>query len=515
MKSNRTQSPLIILCFDSGDPRLLRRWANDGHLPTVSSLMKRGCWAETGGSELLLEHGAWMSIFTGMRRDQHGFYYFRQLVPGSYDLRLVYGSEIKAPPFWTVEQRGQGRTIVIDVPDADLLPGLPGGQIANWAIHRGYISRAACDQPGSEPAGLLGEITRMFGPPVRIIEMPEANAAENRRLHSKLMTRVGKKGAMARHLIERERPDVAVVCFGESHTAGHQFWRYCAEVSGHRPADTHGFGSALRDVYQAIDREMGLLVSSMPANANVVVLSSIGLADHYPTGQLIDAFCRQLGYQASPPPQTRSSSPAAVIRRMVPHRWRVGLTRHLSRETREQLFAQQFRSGTDWSRTTAFAIPSIYSAFLRVNLRGREPQGIVDPGPAYERILDRLEADLGQLIDPQTGQAAIEQVCRVNRMYPCQYPSVLPDLIVHWKPSTHFLDRVVHPKLDLKQKKPEFFRDSEHTFHGFFAAAGPAISNRGPMADIEVSDLAPTFLELLDRKKPAYMKGSAIKGLTK
>ena len=37
-------------------------------------------------------------------------------------------------------------------------------------------------------------------------------------------------------------------------------------------------------------------------------------------------------------------------------------------------------------------------------------------------------------------------------------PEVLPDLIVHWKPCTHFLDRVVHPRAELTQKKPEFLR---------------------------------------------------------
>src|SRR5438132_3156406 len=232
MSDKRRAAPLLIFGFDSGDPRLLRRWADGGYLPTLSSLMKRGCWAQTSSAELLFEHGAWLSIFSGRSRADHGYYYFRQLLPGTYDLRLTYGPEINAVPFWGGLQNTNGkRVLIVDVPDVPMVKGLSGLQVANWAIHRGYVSRAAVNQPRTEPARFLEEITRRFGPPEQIIEAPNANAAQNRRLRRKLLARVERKGALCRHLIEREQAEVTVVCFGESHTAGHQFWRYCAQVS--------------------------------------------------------------------------------------------------------------------------------------------------------------------------------------------------------------------------------------------------------------------------------------------
>jgi predicted AlkP superfamily phosphohydrolase/phosphomutase len=505
--------PLVILGFDSGDPRLIRRWAQEGHLPTVSSLMRRGCWAQTSSPELMFEHGAWLSIFSGISRVRHGCYYFRQLVPGTYDLQLIYGAKVNAPPFWAAWQDGRKRVVVADVPEGALQRGVPGLQIANWAVHRGYVSRAAVDQPSSEPNSLLEQVTQKFGPPVRILEAPDADSAQNRRLHRELLARVERKGALCRYLVEREGPDLAVVCFGESHTAGHQFWRYCTEGSAHSQANGHEFAHATRDVYQAIDREMGLLLAQMPPTTNVFVVSSIGLADHYPTGALMEAFCRQLGYQAQPESNASPFQPTALARRMLPEAWRIALSRGLSREARERLFAQQFCVSANWKKTTAFAIPSIYTGFLRVNLRGREPEGIVEPGAQYDALLHRLETDLGQLIDPRTGQLAIEKVVRSGELYGCNYPNVLPDLVVHWKPSTHFVDRVVHPNVELTQKKPEFFRDSEHMDHGFFAAAGPSIQNRGQIEDVEVLDLAPTFLTLLNEPKRKHMTGNVLKEL--
>ena len=112
--------------------------------------------------------------------------------------------------------------------------------------------------------------------------------------------------------------------------------------------------------------------------------------------------------------------------------------------------------------------------------------------------MQRIETELLHLIDPLTNFMVTAKV---------------PDLLVHWKPSTHFVDRLVHPKAELIQKNPEFFRDSEHMEHGFFAAAGPAIQNRGQIADVEVLDLAPTFLALLNELKPEQMTGNVIKEL--
>ena len=93
--------PLIVLGLDAGDPNFIQRWAEEGYLPTISKVMKRGCWARTTGPELISEHGTWVSLFSGISRSQHGYYYLRQLKPGSYDLHTVAGLDIHVPPFWS------------------------------------------------------------------------------------------------------------------------------------------------------------------------------------------------------------------------------------------------------------------------------------------------------------------------------------------------------------------------------------------------------------------------------
>src|SRR6185312_4754900 len=49
--------------------------------------------------------------------------------------------------------------------------------------------------------------------------------------------------------------------------------------------------------------------------------------------------------------------------------------------------------GVDWSKTPVFMLPSDHYAQLRLNVRGRERDGIVEPGDVDE-LVDRLREGL-------------------------------------------------------------------------------------------------------------------------
>ena len=499
--------PLVILGFDAGDPEWLARWAREGHLPTLAGVMERGCWGRTGGPELISEHGVWMSLFSGISRGDHGCYYFRQMKPGTYDLQPVTGLDLDAPGFWHGLRGGEKKVAIMDVPDAYPVAGLTGVQIANWAPHHGWISRDPAFAAAAEPPELLGEARRIFGPQMDLIEKHDSTFVEDRRLYRLLRERVEKKGRLCRDLLARDRYDLAVVVFSESHTGNHQFWKYRPGSGAPESEFTH----AIRDIYQDIDREMGALLAQLPEDANVFIVSSVGMEGCYPADGLMEAFLRELGYQAPPAPAPPSLRPMALARRFVPEAWRVALSRFLPRDTRERLLADQFRGGSDWKKTTAFSIPGAYTSFVRVNLRGREPEGIVEPGTEYDALLGRLEADLLQLIDPKTGGRAVKQVARTEELFGAGVPDALPDLFVEWEPTDYFVERVLHPRAELVQRKPDFFRNSDHSGFGFVAAAGPSIGNVGPLTDtVSVLDLAPTFLSLLGRPAPGRLTGSVI-----
>ncbi|MFN2383040.1 MAG: hypothetical protein ABR559_02115 [Gemmatimonadota bacterium] len=499
------RGPLVVLGIDGGDPAWLRTWAAEGWLPTLAGVIERGCWGETGGAELISEHGVWVSLFSGVSRGQHGYFYFRQLEPGTYDLRGATGNDLGVAPFWAPRAGSDRRVVTIDVPDVRPLPGLNGLQVADWASHNNWDPAAYPFR--TEPSELAAEIVRDYGGPLVTHEVHQNRVITDQAIRETLLNRVARKGALCRNLLARDGIDLAVAVFAESHVANHQFWTYRPEIGGNAPAEAPELATAIREVYAAIDREWGRILARLPADADVVVVSSVGMADDFPTTGLIEDFLRRLGYQVSPNGQGGGSwKPLDLARRVVPEPWRAALSRRLSRPRRERLLAEGFRKGTDWSRTSAFAIPGAYTSFVRVNLRGREPGGIVDPGAEYSALLDRLEADLALLVDPESREPAVDRVIRTTELFGAGAHAALPDLFVEWKPG-RFLTRVRHPAADVVQSRPDFYRRSDHSGSGFFAAAGPSISGRGPLATLDALDFAPTCLALLGERVPEELSG--------
>jgi predicted AlkP superfamily phosphohydrolase/phosphomutase len=87
--------------------------------------------------------------------------------------------------------------------------------------------------------------------------------------------------------------------------------------------------------------------------------------------------------------------------------------------------------GVDWSTTKAFMVPSGDCGYIRLNLRGREREGIVDPKDA-EGLLEEIAAGLRTFCDPD-GAPAIAKVEFAGRSLGYGDPShPFPDLIVHW-----------------------------------------------------------------------------------
>src|SRR5262249_24160623 len=158
----------------------------------------------------------------------HGFYYFRQLIPGTYDLRLFTSSDTGVQPFWKQLRSGRKTVAIIDPPESELVPGLAGFQLTDWAAR--YLPQRAV-RAAAEPAQLLREARQIFGPQITVHDYsPHPSLAEDRQVYRLLLDRVEKKGKLCRALLAKGRFDLAVVGFYEAHDAAHRFWDYRAEA---------------------------------------------------------------------------------------------------------------------------------------------------------------------------------------------------------------------------------------------------------------------------------------------
>ena len=94
-------------------------------------------------------------------------------------------------------------------------------------------------------------------------------------------------------------------------------------------------------------------------------------------------------------------------------------------------------ANVDWSRTRAYALGL---NGLYVNLKGRERDGVVEPG-ARAALVEEIAGKLLGTIDPQTGKAAITKAYRREQVYRLSgNESVAPDLIVGYAKGTRGSD---------------------------------------------------------------------------
>jgi predicted AlkP superfamily phosphohydrolase/phosphomutase len=176
--------------------------------------------------------------------------------------------------------------------------------------------------------------------------------------------------------------------FSSSDLQSHMFWWTPGERHPSRPPEEAArFHRHIRSLYQRLDAIVGDLYDRYGSQATIIVMSDHGFANFGRQFNL-NSWLRDFGYLN---PRECSS----VLR------------------------------DADWSQTTAYGL-GINGLYL--NLKGRERDGIVEPGDA-EALLTELTTRLEAVRDFDD-KPVIRNVYRADRVYSGGATALAPDLIV-------------------------------------------------------------------------------------
>jgi predicted AlkP superfamily phosphohydrolase/phosphomutase len=75
-------NPVVAIGIDAGDPNLLERLSQQGHLPTLSRLRRSGAYGPLENLQVYRAETAWTAFLTGVRPERTGFWSRRQRDPG-------------------------------------------------------------------------------------------------------------------------------------------------------------------------------------------------------------------------------------------------------------------------------------------------------------------------------------------------------------------------------------------------------------------------------------------------
>jgi len=495
---------VLVLGLDMGDGPLIRHWSRTGRLPNLAALQSAGTWLDLESTAEVLHTSTWPTFATGTLPGRHGVYYPYQPTPGQQLARHIKPDQYGVESFWTRAHGEGSRAIVYDVPETFPDARFGGSAVFDWGTWAWY------GEPAAQPPALLGELRSRFGRYPLGLEAKRLAFRVPDGLEERLLRSVRYKAASAAWLLESREWDVAVIGLCETHPAGHYLWPARAAATPDDPAF-----DPLRRVYMAVDDAIGALSKHAPPDTTVLVVSGDGVRPNRCGWHLLPQVLDRLGFSGSAPTPDSAATPRRSLVSRAPEyipAWaKRAVTGLMPWQVRDRLGVWLQTRGVDWGRTRAFTLPTDLEGCIRINLRGREPHGIVDPGAEYQQICAEIRTRLEELENPATGRPAVGRVWCRNDVFPGPRQEELPDLIVTWNDDAP-IDAVASRSIGRVDGVNADPRPGTHSTSGFALAAGPGI--RGGADDrAHLADVAATILTRLGVSSTG-LDGRAIPALT-
>jgi predicted AlkP superfamily phosphohydrolase/phosphomutase len=477
----------LAIGVDAAEPTLVRQLLDRGDLPVLRELAAEGVWGRVISPAPIGSGAVWPSFVTGRTPAEHTLYGEWAWRPDT--MGLVRPTWDHLDPFWRSDAT-QGRIVVIfDVPFAPLLD-LPGcTEILDWGAHELLKGRLEVSPRSLEP--VVAEVGGIH--PFAAGQIDATGPQDHVGLAHAVagcVAGVKQRGRLARRLLSDTTPDLMVMVFTELHRAEHLLWHTVDPLHpDYRPAAAGDQARpGLPELLQAIDREIGHLRDLAGPEAAILIFSLHGMRPTRGIPTILGPLLEAHGF-AVPRAWSRRSWPERVdgaltaVKRTVPdrakrlyHRWLPQPV--ISRLTQPSMPLPAY----DWSRTTAISLPTDQHGWIRVNLRGREARGSVEP-EQYDALCQRVEEALraATRID---GKPIVRAVSRTTADAGMAVSTPLPDLVVHWDDTTFDSPlRLAEPRLVAFAVGRKFM--GQHAFEGFYLlrpAPGRAAPAGGPVA---------------------------------
>ena len=480
---------------------MLERLLAEGRLPVLQDLRGRGEWTQLGTPAAHFSAGVYQALFTGTDLATNGLYFPFQW--SASEQRLRYMLDFPAPTgVWDRLSRAGRRPLVVDAWESRPAQG-PGTLISGWQFTNRFMLRS-----WSVPHGVDHELARHLGRPPLVEEVYGRPSARTlKRLRRELMTAPGRLADAVTELVRRESFDLAWFGLPAVHVAGHQLydpasqlWDSASQQQDVAPEDRRELSSGLDEVYEAADAALGRMLAALPAGADVILLSAVGMGINTSRSDLLPGMLRSvLRGRATRERQDGGGTWIWRLRARLPTEIRTRVARALPDAMVHDLTARLELRGIDWAETRAFALPTDQHGYVRLNLRGREREGIVEPDDAAE-LMDEIAEGLLSFRDPDGGPA-IEAVDRVaDVLGDGSGVHQMPDLVVRWadRPSTR-LAGVGSPKFgDVARRGGGSGRSGNHTGDAWALILPGASIRRATSRPPDIVDISATACSLLD-----------------
>ncbi|MBA3945641.1 MAG: alkaline phosphatase family protein [Herpetosiphonaceae bacterium] len=494
---------VLVFGIDAATLDLVEPWVAAGQLPTLQRLMQGGSYAPLRSTVPALSPPAWTSMITGQNPGKHGIYDFVHLLPGSYRLTSTRRDQTHFRTIFDLASEQGQSVLAMNIPLTYPPPTVNGSMVAGL----GAPSQGRFAYPPKLRDELLGWGYRID--PVHEY-VPGRDAEYIAELEQ--LTRIQADCFM--RLLQREPWDLAMMVFRIVDEFQSFLWHHMDPSHPlHEPRQP--FDSAILDAYQLMDRILAECLAAVPKDTTVLVVSDHGGGPLYKE-VFLNVWLEQHGWLQRKQTPTLTASSTALMRRLGLTREKLApkldwplahaLRRRIPQHLQHALVPEQgmtIANSIDWSHTRAFSFGNIGQIF--VNLKGREPQGSVEPGAEYEQLIDDMTAALYELQDD--GKPVVDRVFRANELYHGPYADTGADLNLIMRDMSYIAHGWRELAGDTMFAMPGTNESGTHRPTGLLIAYGPNIVAHERYPEVNITDVAPTILWLLGLPLPQDLDG--------
>lgn len=536
-RENETMSRKIVaIGLDSPNNAIVENWLNSGLLPNLAALRSESSWGIVSHHKDNNDQNSWIPFLTG--RSLHKIDHWLS----SYQPKDYANSENSLfnahahQPFYALGARA--RVVMFDLP-APMNHNVAGIQIAGWATELNETFSASIppsaiadihDKYGMDPKleGALEYYNREFDRHSLSYQVPSPyDTGALKLFRDKVLAATTTRGKICRDLLEEHDCDLFVTEFPEIHTAGHTFW-HLSQVHPLAGLSAAFDSDPLLQIYQAVDREIGLIADAVGRDDELIVFSvdsltvdcleiarSLFLPEFLYRWSFPGKVALAAGDAGTPPPEPR-------LDYLLHWKHEVWELRTDDGERDLQSPKEQYAQNDTfnwqptnwykpvWERMKAFALPSVADGYIRVNVKGREARGLIEPRQ-FQDACDEICSRLAELVDARTGLRMVDRVVQTrNDPFDVDARSCPADLIVLWQDQSP-TDVVESPLVGRIGPVP-YFRPGGHQKQGtkienFFMVRAADCSPRKPFAEGRLEDLPATILTRMGIDIPDHFDG--------
>jgi predicted AlkP superfamily phosphohydrolase/phosphomutase len=500
---------VVVIGLDGVTFDVIRPLVAAGRLPCMAGLMQRGVAGSLRSTLPPLTMPAWSSFITGVNPGKHSLVDFIRRQPGSYDYAPVGAADRQAESLWSMVSRQGKRVIVINV------PGTYPPESVNGCLVSGMMTPSSA-ATFTHPPELTAELHRFTGGYRTHTGWAYSRGRVERFVRSVYDT-TEVQVQVVKHLMAQQSWDLFVYVFTGTDRLQHGLW-HCmdAEHPLHPQNGPNPHRETIPRFYERVDQYLADLTHLAGDETAVIIMSDHGFGPFHKFIHVNNWLMNWGLLQLRDSPGVRLKH--ALFRQGLNllNLYNVllplglgGLKGAVSKGRNRGWLRHVFLSfaDVDWSRTRAYSLGTTGQVYI--NLRGREPQGIVTPGREYETLRDELIARLRGMCDPETGEPLADEVYRQEELYSGPYLHLMPDLVFVPRGFVYnafgeyeFASRSL---VDVSQGITGW-----HRMDGVLIMAGDGIAQGRTIGGARLVDLTPTILHLLELGVPSGLDGRVL-----